>query len=234
MARSRIVIASPHAAERDLLAGWLSSEGFEPVRASTAPGTIDVLRKLPFELLISDYDFAFRDGLFAAARGKARNPSTPVVVIGDADAAAQARAESRGASYVARPAERETLMCIISMALIDDRPVRRSPRKPVNFEAAADGTPCYLIDVSNEGLRLQLPAQRRSSPPPFFSVRVPMIGSALIVQRVWVAAQNRGPRPEGFFCGVELADNNPRVERVWRAFVDAVPTRPTDSIRIQT
>jgi CheY-like chemotaxis protein len=231
MARSRIVIASPHAAERDTIAAWLSSEGFEPVRASTAPGTVDVLRGVPFDLLISDYDFAFRDGVYAAARGKSR---TPIVVVGDVDAAAQSRVESRGASYVPRPAERTTLLCIISMALMDDRPVRRSARKPVNrFEAAASGTPCYLIDVSNEGLRLELPRERRSSPPPYFNVRVPLIGATMMVQRVWITAPGGSPKSDSLWCGAALAQNSLRTEHAWRSFVDALPTRASDSIRVQ-
>ena len=232
-ARSRIVIASPHAAERETLAAWLSSEGFEPATASTAPDAIEALRR-SFDILISDYDFAFRDGLHAAARGRARNPQNPVVVVGEADAAAQTRAENRGASYLARPVERATLVCIISMALTDERPLRRSPRKAVNrFEASASGTACYLIDVSNEGLRLEIPRQRRSSPPPYFDVRVPMIGTTMLVQRVWIAAQGAGAQADVLRCGAALAENSFRIERAWRSFVDAIPARPSDSLRVQ-
>lgn len=230
---SRIVIATPHAAEREMLAAWLSSEGFEPVRAATAPAAIEALCARPFDAFVSDYDFAFSTEVHAAARGKARNPQTPIVVIGEADRAAQTRTESRGASYLERPVDRTALVCILSMALTDERPVRRSPRRPVRFDAAADGTPCHLLDVSNEGLRLELPRTRRSLLP-YFNVRVPIIGTTMIVQRVWIAAVRvAGTASDAICCGAALVNNNSRTERAWRQFVDAIPARPSDSLRVQ-
>jgi len=233
-ARSRIVIASPHAAERETLASWLSSEGFEPVRAATAPAAIDALHAGSFDAFVSDYDFALMNDVHAAARGKARNSQTPIIVIGEADRAAQARAENRGASYLVRPVDRSAFICILSMALADDRPVRRSLRRAVNrFEATADGTPVHLIDVSNEGLRLELPRTRRSLLP-YFNVRVPMIGTTMIVQRVWIAAARvAGTASDAVFCGATLVNNNMRTDRAWRLFVDAIPVRPSDSLRVQ-
>lgn len=233
-ARSRIVIASPHAAERETLAAWLSSEGFEPVRAASAPAAIDALYAQPFDAFVGDYGFAFTNEVHAAARGRACNPQTPIIVIGDADRALQARAENRGASYLVRPVDRTAFMCIVSMALTDDRPVRRSVRRAVNrFEATADGTPCHLLDVSNEGLRLELPRSRRSLLP-YFNVRVPMIGTTMIVQRVWLTAVRvAGTASDAICCGAALVNNNARTERAWRLFVDAVPARPSDSLRVQ-
>jgi CheY-like chemotaxis protein len=231
--RSQIVIASPHGAERETLATWLHSEGFEPVKTASAPAAIEALRARPFDLFISDYDFALMSEVYAAARGRARNPQTPIVMIGEENAAAQTRAESRGASYLVRPVDRTNLVCIVSMALADDRPVRRSIRRAVRFEAAADGTPCHLLDVSNEGLRLELPRSRRSLLP-YFNVRVPMIGTTMIVQRVWIAAVRvAGTASDAICCGATLVNNNARIERAWRQFVDAIPARPSDSLRVQ-
>ena len=228
----RIVIASPHAAEREALASWLSSEGFEPVRAATAPAAIDAIQAHPFDALISDFQFAFNHGVHGAVR--ARHAQLPVIVIGDADSAAQARTESRGASYLPRPVDHTALVCLLSMALSEERPVRRSPRRAVNrFEATADGTPCCLLDVSHEGLRLELPRTRRSLLP-YFDVKVPLIGKTLIVQRVWIAAARvAGTAADAVCCGATLANNNARSERAWRMFVEAIPVRAADSMRLQ-
>ncbi len=217
-----------------MLAAWLSSEGFEPVRAATAPGAIEALHARPFDAFVSDYNFALINEVHAAARGKARNPQTPIVVVGDADSVAQARIESRGGSYLARPVDRSAFICILSMGLADDRPVRRSLRRVVNrFEATADGTPCHLLDVSNEGLRLELPRTRRSLLP-YFNVKVPMIGTTMIVQRVWIAALRvAGNASDAICCGATLVNNNARTERAWKLFVDAIPVRPSDSLRVQ-
>lgn len=56
------------------------------------------------------------------------------------------------------------------------------------FEAVADGIPVALLDVANEGMRLEIARGRRAALPPFFNLRVPLIGLSLVVQRVWVKA----------------------------------------------
>ena len=188
--RPRVVIASPIGTEGELLADWLTSEGFDPVKAVTPGGALAAITARPHDLLIADAGMAFKDGLEAASRPYRRNPATPAIVIGDS-ASMQAQAEVRGAMYLGRPVDREMLMCSITMATMDERPVRRSPRKLVDrFDAIVDGTRSHIIDVSPEGLRLEIPSDRRSSPPPYFSVRVPMIGVALIVQRMWAARRS--------------------------------------------
>jgi hypothetical protein len=86
-----------------------------------------------------------------------------------------------------------------------------------------DGVPSYIIDVSPEGLRLEVPRTRKAAPPPpFFSVRVPLIGVALIVRRMWAS---RPPEPgrEATWYGGELAQNSRRVELAWLGLVDALP-----------
>jgi len=79
----------------------------------------------------------------------------------------------------------------------------------------------HVIDVSPEGLRLEVPAARRASLPPFFSVRVPMVGVALMGQRMWGMRRSAG---ESWY-GAALVRNPPRAEQAWRNFVDALPQR---------
>jgi CheY-like chemotaxis protein len=221
--RPRIVIATPLPAEREVLATWLASEGFEPVQAATPQAAAEYTQSHPFDLLIADAGFALRDGLHAATRGRTRNPRTPAIVIGDPDdSAAEAQAERRGAMYLPRPVDQATLVCTVSMLMMEARPARRSPRRRVSrLEVAVDGVPAYIIDVSLEGLRLEIPRQRRWAPPPYYNVRVPILGVGLMVQRMWTA------RPSVLtsdvnWCGGLLGRNSPRVEQAWRTFVDAV------------
>jgi CheY-like chemotaxis protein len=233
--RPRIIIVSPHAAEREVLADWLASDGLDPLKFSTPPEAADAMRCRPFDLLIADYAFAFRDGLDVVSRTRRRNPTTPTLVVGDS-AAAQAQTELRGAMYLARPIDADTLRCTVSMALMDERPVRRSQRKLLNgFKAVTDGMPSVIVDVSPEGLRVEIPRGRRQVPPPYFTVRVPMIGVALIVQRMWVSVRP-GQRSEVTWYGGALARNSGRAEQAWRDFVDAIPGRggrTSDPIVIQ-
>jgi hypothetical protein len=114
------------------------------------------------------------------------------------------------------------LMCFVAMAILDTRPVRRSIRKIVNrFDAVADGAPAYIVDVSHEGLRLEMARDRRSPLPPYFTIRVPIVGVAMVVQRMWTQSSSR---PDAtIWYGGALSQDRVSVQQAWRTFVDNIP-----------
>ncbi len=222
--RPRIVIATPDRAECEVLADWLAADGFEPVRTVNLRAAADEIQARTFDLLVVDHVFAFRGGLHAVSRGRTRNPQTPTLIIGEADEAAHAIAERHNTTYVERPIDRAALMCMVSMVIMENRPARRSVRKPVpRLQAVVDGVMSRILDISNEGLRLEIPRSRRSASPPYFNVRVPIIGVALTIQRVWTSIPADASRGDVGFCGGALSDNPQRASELWRKFVDAVP-----------
>jgi CheY-like chemotaxis protein len=215
--RPRVLIASPDPTELAQLSDWLTAEGIEPVPIRTLGAAIDEAESRPFDVLVADARFAFEGRLQAVAR--TRNPRAPLVVIGGADAALLDRL---GAYHVERPVDRVLLLCIVTMAILEGRPARRSPRKRIpRFDAVVDGAPGFVIDVSNEGLRCEYP--RTFAPSPQFGIRIPLVGIALTVRRVWVAAPGN-ERAAGAWCGVELFEPRRRAEENWRAFVSTVPS----------
>jgi hypothetical protein len=220
--RPRVIIALPDVAECGSVAEWLVADGFEPVRRPIPRTAAEEMRVRAFDLLVTDATFAVRDGLLAASRG--RNALTPTVVIGDSAVIDPSHALSRHAMYLSRPLERGLLVCTVSMAIMDGRPARRSARRIANrVDAVVNGVPSHIIDVSNDGLRLEIPRQRLPVPPPYFSVRVPLIGVAVSVQRMW-ARSSPGPGPTPVtWCGGALSANRPGAEQGWRAFVDMIP-----------
>lgn len=220
--RPLIVIASPHAAERESLADWLAADGFEPVLRSSSAAAADEVQANAFDLLVADFAFAFQGGLYAANR--ARNPKTPTLVIGESNPASQALTEGVGTMYLERPVGRAMLTCAVSMAIMDGRPVRRSARKAVSgIAAVVDGVPSCIIDVSKEGLRLEMPASRRSTPAPYLSVHVPAINVGFIVQRKWATTRPGSAGTDVMWCGATLPSNQPQAEEAWRAFVEKIP-----------
>jgi hypothetical protein len=70
-------------------------------------------------------------------------------------------------------------------------------------------------------LRLEMPRDRRAALPPYFAVRVPLVGVAVIAKRRWMmpAAKNAGT----LWCGAALSHNRASSEERWRNFVDSVP-----------
>ena len=218
--RPRVVVASPDRVESELLSEWLSEE-HEPLPVRVLQGAIHQVQSRQAHVMVADARFAFDDKFLAVCRGG--GAPTPLIIVGDPGAAAESAAQRHGAFFVARPVDRAMLMCSVAMAMADARPVRRSPRINVaRFEAMADGIPVALLDVANEGLRLEIPRGPRTALPPFFTVRVPLVGVSVAVQRIWVRAPGQQVAAHSW-CGGALADNAARQEQKWRTFVSMIP-----------
>lgn len=216
--RPRVVLALPAPAEAAQLSDWLTTEGIEPVPQRSLAAAIDEVESHPFDVLVADGAFAFEGQLHAVAR--TCNPRAPVIVVGGPGTATAA--DRCGAFHLARPLDRALALCVVTMAILEGRPARRSERKHIpRFDAVVDGAPGFVIDVSNEGLRVEIP--RRFAPSPQFGLRIPLVGIALTVRRVWVSAPALA-HAAGGWCGVELFEPHPRAEENWRAFVSTVPT----------
>ena len=213
IARPRVIVSLSNPAEGQAVAEWLRSDGFEPVLRPTAQAAAAEML-LPFALLIADVS----QRRLLVHRG--RNPQTPTILIGYAATASQG--DALQTMYLSRPIDRAMLMCFVAMAILDARPVRRSVRKTVNrFEALADGAPAHIVDVSLEGLRLEMTRDRRLPLPPYFTIRVPIVGVAMVVQRMWTQSSTR-PDATVWYGGA-LSQNRVAVQQAWRAFVDTVP-----------
>jgi hypothetical protein len=218
--RPRIVVATPHSAESKTLTEWLFAGGFEPVRLTDAGHLTEELSRTSVDLLAVDASFA--PAAIDAVRP--HHPQLPIVVLGDTDRAAEAQAKARGALYMTRPLARDLLMCTISLAVSEPRPLRRSERQPTRLLVVAHGVPSQIIDVSKEGLRLELP--RGAVPPLIFGVHVPKLGVALNVRRLWSATAPALVRDAVWYDG-ELSHNSRRIELAWLTLVDALSTKRT-------
>jgi len=216
--RPRVAVASSLTAEYTSIADWLTPEGFEPFRLSTQL-LAGELKSRAFDLLVVDAALATP----AINAVRARNPLIPVIVVGEANPIAESQAMARGAVYLTRPVDRALFVCSISMAIMESRPVRRSERKRARLAVLAHGVASVMIDVSREGMRLEIPRILKAAPPPpFFDVAVPMLGVALNVRRLWTASPPQSDF-EAIWYGGELANNSRRVELAWLTLVDALP-----------
>jgi hypothetical protein len=219
-ARTRIAVATRSPAERAVFTEWLNSGEFEAVPVRDIGASARELEALNFEMLLADVELMNVGALMQVARYRAT--PRPVVVIGDADPAAERDAARRGTSYLVRPIERAGLLFAITLALAEGRPMRRSPRKRVSpFPGLIDGVPSRVLDVSHEGVRIELAARHRTSLPPQFTLRVPVFNVAIAVQRVWVSTMVGASSQ--LCCGGALTYNPQRSAESWRSLVDLTP-----------
>jgi hypothetical protein len=217
--RPRIAVASPLASECTFIADWLTPEGFEPLRLSNPTRVTDELRDRAFDLLVVDAGLAMP----AINAVRARTPLIPIVVLGEPDPIAESQAMARGAVYLTRPIDRTVFVCTVAMAIMESRPVRRSERKRARVAVVVQGVPSQIIDVSREGMRLEIPRTLKDAPPPpVVDVDVPILGVALNVRRLWIASPPQAAR-EAIWYGGELSNNSRRAELAWWTLVDALP-----------
>ena len=95
-------------------------------------------------------------------------------------------------------------------------------RKRVNpIQAVVNGVPAHILDVSAEGLRLELPGGRRSVLPPIFTVRLPLADLAFTVQRRWTRSESNSGQT--IWYGGALSQNRASIEQRWRIFMDTIP-----------
>ena len=87
--------------------------------------------------------------------------------------------------------------------------------------AVVNGVPSRIVDVSAEGLRLEMSREWRTALPPYFTVRVPAVGVAMTVQRMWT--QTPSTKQSSVWYGSALSNNRVSIHQAWRAFVDTVP-----------
>jgi hypothetical protein len=222
MVRTRIAVASRSHVERTTVSEWLEAGGHHavPVPFATAPQRD--IEALNFEMLIVDSELLAAGSLVHVARY--RPTPRPVIVLGDEDMEAEVEAERRGATYFMRPLEREKLLFAVTLALAEGRPMRRSARKPVApMPASIEGVPARVIDVSYEGVRLELAARDRATLPPFFTLRVPMFDVSVHVQRVWTGTGTSARTSGMLWCGGALGMNQERALVTWRTLVDRAP-----------
>ena len=216
--RPAVMVALPDRTEGKLVANWLSENQFEPVHRSGIEAAASEIRTRAFSLIIADASWAVSKAFPTPGHGC--NPTSPTILIGNATDG-RATAMDGQAMYLSRPIELAVLSCFVSMALMEDKQVRRSPRKPVpRYDVLVNNEAAAIIDVSAEGLRLELPRTRRL-PPPFFGVRIPLVGVAIIASRRWAMAPPKDTSK--VWCGASLSGNPSGAAEAWRSFVDTVP-----------
>ena len=201
---------------------WLEEGGYHVVPILDATMTARELEALSFEVLLLDAELMAVGALMHVARYRAT--PRPVIVIGDADPDSEIEAERKGASYLVRPLEKSALQFAVTLALAEGRPTRRSPRKPLpGVPVAIDGLAARIVDVSYEGVRLELPARERSALPASFTLKVPLLSTAILVQRVWVGSDSSDEDSGVLWCGGALTRNPQHTEVAWRTLVDNTP-----------
>ncbi len=215
----KIGVACPIPAERAAFCEWLTQAGYEPVPMLTLDNLSRELQARPVEAVIADVRLVKPTDLPRIV--KLLGPNRALILVGDAKDAIED--VPRDAGWMERPVTRDTFQLSVALGLAEGRPARRSPRRLVpRLQSSVDGVASKIVDVSTDGVRLEIAGATPSVLPPYFILKVPGFGVAAKVKRVWVAA----PNPNSVWCGgvIEKPVHKMKEEdSPWYRFVKSAP-----------
>ena len=213
----RIGVACPIPGERAAFIEWLDSAGYEAVPMLDLDSVARELGVRPIEALISDARYVPATELPRIVRLLGSN--RPLLLVGAPGTGPEA--VPRDATWIDRPATKDTFLLLVALAFAEGRPARRSPRKFVpKLMSTIDGVAAKVMDVSDEGVRLEVCEVQTSALPPYFTLRVPGFGLAIKVKRVWVAT----PATGAMSCGGIIDKPLPKIKTAWKTFVENAPS----------
>lgn len=212
----KIGVACPLPGERAAFLEWLAEAGYEPLPMLGLESVGRDLNSRPIEALIADVSLVTAAELPRVVRLLGAN--RPLILVGDpADAIEEV---PRDAAWIDRPVTRDNFLLSLALALAEGRPARRSPRKLVpRLSSSIDGVTAQVMDVSAEGVRLEINGASAAVLPPFFTLRVPGFGVATKVKRVWVAMPGQG----SMWCGGVIERPSEKAAATWTNFVANAP-----------
>lgn len=213
----KIGVACPLPGERAAFLEWLTSAGYEPVPMLNLETVAREMPARPMEALIADVSLVSAADLPRIV--KLLGPNRPLILVG---AHGEALEEvPRDAAWIERPIKRDAFLLSIALALAEGRPARKSPRQMVSrMLATVDGISSKVVDVSDEGVRLEIPGVSSAVLPPYFILKVPAFGVAAKVKRVWVAT----PGANHLWCGgIVERPAEKSAKMPWTTFVKTAP-----------
>ena len=221
----KIGVACPIPGERAAFLEWLSLAGYEPIPMLSIDTVGRDLTTRPIEALIADVSLVSAAELPRIV--KTLGVNRPLALVGDPGQ--EIEDVPKEAAWIERPVTREAFLLSVALALAEGRPARRSPRKLVpRLMSSIDGVSSKVVDVSAEGVRLEIVGASPSALPPYFTLRVPGFGVAAKVKRVWIAMPAQG----SMWCG-GIIERQPAAAAAWNKFVHNAPGAGTQITEIR-
>src|SRR5687767_9015645 len=150
----KIGVACPIPGERAAFMEWLNRAGYQAVPMMSLETVSREMTANPFEALITDASLVTAADLPRIV--KLLGANRPLILVGNPEQ--RIEEVPRDATWMPRPATQDTFLLSIALALAEGRPARRSPRTVVaRLLSTIDGMSAKIVDVSSEGVRLEIP-----------------------------------------------------------------------------
>ncbi|MBP7776177.1 MAG: hypothetical protein KA371_03535 [Acidobacteria bacterium] len=213
----QVGVALPQRDERDAIAGWLAAADMDvEVLVEACKVDSDVSGR-GFGCIVADAAL-LRSGYLASLRRQ--DPRVPIVAVAD-PAEADLPMFRRGVSVVVRPLDATTLTLAVSLAHGEGRQARRRPRtRAPRVPSRVSGVPATIVDISSDGVRLELSRAFAAKLGPQFRLQVPMVALDVVLQRAWVATT----RADLVQCGARLVAPDASQRLAWERLMEVSGT----------
>lgn len=213
MKEIHVGVAVPKRDERDAVIAALEHAGMSPESLVEACHVDSEVAKRGFGCIVADGTL-LASGYLASVRKQ--DPRVPVVALIDP---AQAHESSRGGgvSVLPRPFDACTVALTVELAYRESRQARaRTRRRTPRVPSRVSGARATIVDISPDGVRLELSTADASKLGVRFRLQVPMVALDVALHRVWVA---RGRR-DTVECGARLVNPDPSQVMAWQRIMD--------------
>jgi DNA-binding response OmpR family regulator len=183
--------------------------------------TLQLSRDCP-DLLITAVRLGAFNGMHLLFRFRADHPDAPVVLVG-APADLTSEMGRHATRFLSPPIDRESLVGLVSELLSGRTPrdphgLRRWPRKRTELAATVHRHAARVVELSYEGLRLEMTAAPGEVAVPF-EVALPSLGLQVQAIPRWSKPVEEGG---SWWCGAEIALAGTDATQQWRRIVDGL------------
>jgi CheY-like chemotaxis protein len=223
-----IMVVDTDAATLLTTADVLRKAGHHATTASSFQEARRMLESSSPDLLITEIRLGAFNGLHLAVRRRLLQPqSASIVASAHSDRMLEHEARAMNVPYMLKPLDPGELLSLVNKMLRatdDSEPpaLRRWPRRRIagGFEAIASGSPALVLNVSDEGIGLEMYCESPGDlTPASFELSIPAFGLTISAEPVWKSIDEASGIVR---CGATIVRRDDEKVDTWREFVDAL------------
>lgn len=207
-------LALSRAEERSRVSAWLVAAGHTVESLVEACRVDSDIAGRGFGCVLADGE-VLRGGMLASLRRQ--DARLPLVAVVDADTDLTSSLGRQDVGLLSRPLDGPAVTLAVALAFGESRQTRkRIRRRAPRLSSRAAGAPAEILDVSADGLRLELSSAQVARLGPYFRLQVSMVALDVVVKRIWVG-RAVGARVQ---CGAILVNPDPAQLLAWERIVE--------------
>lgn len=212
MTQIQVGVAIPRREEREAVMAALERAGMAVESLVEACHVESDIARQGFGCLVADGALLASGYLSSIRRGDPRVPVVALVDPAQADDAA-----FRRVSVVTRPCDPAEVVARVDLAYSESRQARRRKRtRTPRVPSRVKGATATILDISLDGIRLEVAQDDAAKFGPRFRLQVPMVALDVELQRVWV----RKGRHDTVECGARLVTPDPSQQMAWQRIME--------------